>query len=72
MDVALQDVPQHFGIERETEFRWDASDIFQLCDSKLILNGKTVEEIASKDQRIWRCIDSVNPAGRDEERVASF
>ncbi len=46
--------------------------LFDLRDAQLFLYGEGVEEIAAEDERVLRGVDSVDPAGRDEESVAGF
>ena len=52
------------------EFCWYFGQFFYLSHSQLLLNGKAMKKVSSKDKTVFWSVNSVNPATGDHQSIA--
>ena len=70
VNIPIQKVPQHLRKKGKSKLLGNTSDLFNVCNLQLLFHGKTVEIISTKDQRILRGVDSMNPPRWNEKGVS--
>ena len=71
-DVGGCDVPAESGEMGESEGSRNFSGYFDLADFELHGTTQALQEVSTKNQRVLRRVNGMNPPGWDDHRVARF
>ena len=70
VNIPIQKVPQHLRKKGKSKLLRNTSYFFNVSNLQLLFHGKTVEIISTKDQRILRSVDRMNPPRWNEKGVS--
>ena len=71
-NILVKSIPLQLREEWEPELVRNLGQLLYLRHSQLFLNSKAVEEVSTEHETVFRSVDCMDPARRDEKSVSGF